>query len=79
MTAVINVSAETRSERIAREQKEWIADAVAYMIMIGLYAQEEVYEALYLAEILAEEGCRDGEIVFTAKEAVDEELSYWGD
>ena len=69
-----------RGERQSLERKEWIADAVAYLLAIGVYAQEEVYEAFYLAESLQyhsrDEG---GEMMYSAKEAVDEELSYWGD
>lgn len=80
MTAVKYVQAVTRSERQAAEAREWIADAVQYMIMIGLYAQEEIYEAVDLAENLhyhnRDEG---GEMMSSAKEAIDEELTYWGD
>ncbi|UAV89609.1 hypothetical protein [Pseudomonas phage COT4] len=80
MTAVKYVQAVTRSERQAAEAREWIADAVGYMIMIGLYEQKEIYDAVDLAENLhyhsRDEG---GEIMYSAKEAVDEELTYWGD
>jgi hypothetical protein len=80
MTAVKYIQAVTRSERHATEAREWIADAVQYMIMIGLFAQEEIYEATDLAENLhfhaRDEG---GEMMYDAKEAVDEELTYWGD
>lgn len=80
MTAVLKVQATTRSERLAAERREWLADAVAYMISIGLYAQEEVDQAYDLAENLHYhllDGL--GEMEYSAKEAVDEELTYWGD
>jgi hypothetical protein len=74
------IQANTRNERQAVEAREWIADAVQYMIMIGLFAQEEIYDAVDLAENLhyhfRDEG---GEMMYSAKEAVDEELTYWGD
>ncbi|UAW53462.1 hypothetical protein QGX15_gp014 [Pseudomonas phage psageK4e] len=80
MTAVKAVTFVTRSDRQAAERKEWIADAVAHMISIGLYAQEEVDQAYELADNLhyhsKDEG---GEMMYSAKEAVDEELTYWGD
>ncbi len=80
MTAVVEVKAVTRAERQAAERREWIADAVGYMISIGLYAQDEIYDALDLAENLhyhsVDEG---GELMYSAVDAVDEELTYWGD
>lgn len=79
MTAVISVKAKTRKERQDEERREWIADAVQYMIMIGLYSQDEVYEAVDLAENLHYSNEEGGEIYQTAKEAIDEELTYWGD
>ena len=80
MTAVKYVQAVTRTERQAAEAREWIADAVGYMMNIGLFAQEEIYDALDLAETL-HYGNRDegGELMGSAKEVVDEELTYWGD
>lgn len=80
MTAVKYIQAVTRSERQASEARAWIADAVGYMISLGLFAQEEVGDAIDLAESLhyhyRDEG---GEMTLSAKEAVDEELTYWGD
>lgn len=71
---------EWRADRQARERKAWIEEAVTYMIAIGLYAQEEIEQAVDLAENLhyhlKDEG---GEIDCTPKDAVDEELTYWGD
>lgn len=65
---------EYRRDRLARERKTWIADAVWYMLDIGLYTQDEINDAYYLADNLV-----DGYEDFTPKEAVDEELTYWGD
>ena len=80
MTAVVEVKSETRTERLAAERRKWIADAVAYMISIGLYAQEEIYDAVYLAEDLYLSNLdTTWEMIFSAEEAVDEELTYWGD
>lgn len=80
MTAVKQVAFESRSDRQAREAKAWVEEAVTYMLAIGLYAQEEISEAVDLAENLhwwaRDEG---GEMMYSAKEAVDEELTYWGD
>lgn len=80
MTAVKHIQAVTRSERQAVERLEWIAEAVQYMIMLGLFAQEEVHDAIDLAESLhyhnRDEG---GEMISSAKRAVDEEITYWGD
>ena len=71
---------EYRADRQAREGKVWVEEAVTYMLAIGLYAQEEIAEAVDLAENLLyhykDEG---GEIDNSAKDAVDEELTYWGD
>lgn len=78
--ATKTIVVESRHERQAREQKAWIEEAVSYMMQIGLYAQEEVEQAVDLAENLhyhyKDEG---GEIDISAKDAVDEELTYWGD
>lgn len=61
--------------------KEWIADAVSYMYDIGLFTQEEWKDCVSLAESLHENGLYEDEVVpyFSAKEAVDEELTYWGE
>ena len=79
MTAVQDVKFETRTQRRARERKVWIEQAVAYMIEIDIYAQEEVEQATNLAENLHFH-CKDegGEMMCSPKDAVDEELRYWG-
>lgn len=56
------------------ERKEWMADAVWYMLDIGLFTQDEINDCYYLAECLV-----DGYTDCTPKDAVDEELTYWGD
>ncbi|QXV71664.1 hypothetical protein psageK4_010c [Pseudomonas phage psageK4] len=71
---------EYRRDRQARERTLWIEEAVSYMIAIGLYAQEEIEQAVDLAENLHHHLVdEDGEMTYSAKEAVDEELTYWGD
>jgi len=81
MTAVVAVRAITKTEREALEVKTWIADAIAYMFDIKLFKQEEWKDCVDLAESLHYHGVYKDEVVpsFTAKEAVDEELTYWGD
>lgn len=56
------------------DRKEWIADAVWYMLDIGLFTQDEINDCYYLADNLY-----DNFEDYTPKEAVDEELTYWGD
>lgn len=71
---------ESRSERQAREKVEWITQAVEYMLEIRLYSPEERNYASHLADSLwyhsRDEG---GEMIYNPQEAVDEELTYWGD
>lgn len=80
MTAVKHVQAITRTERQVAERKEWVAEAMTYMFSLGIFAQEEISDCHYLAHSLhfsaRDEG---GEMMYSAKEAVDEELTYWGD
>lgn len=61
--------------------KEWIADAIAYMYDIGLFTQAEWKDCVDLAESLHYHGRYQDEInpSFSAKDAVDEELTYWGE
>lgn len=80
MTAVKTVAFESRSDRQNRERVVWVAEAVAYLIALGVYAPDELEGANDLADNLwwyaRDEG---GEMMYSAKEAVDEELTYWGD
>lgn len=70
----------TRHERQAIERSVWIMEAAAYMVDSGLYAVEEWEQAVELASNLhyhnRDEG---GEMMASPKEAVDEEITYWGD
>lgn len=78
--ATKTIVVETRRERQERERTLWIEEAVSYMIATGLYAQEEIEQAVDLAENLHYHGKDEGgEMHYSAKEAVDEELTYWGD
>lgn len=69
---------EWRADRQARERKAWIEEAVEYMLSRGMFTQEFRHDAVQLAESLhsmsKDEG---GETFVSAKEAVDEELTYW--
>jgi hypothetical protein len=72
-----------RSERQAQERKDWIAEAVGYLFSIEAVDEGEILysgTAYDLAESLwyyvRDEG---GEMMYTPKEAVDEEMTYWGD
>lgn len=77
-----------RSERQAQERKDWIAEAIGYLFMIGAVDEGDIFYSgtLYsstaydLAESLwyhaRDEG---GELMYSPKEAVDEEMTYWGD
>lgn len=68
----------TRAERQAQERKEWIARAISYMSYLEVVTEDET--AYSLAESLwynsRDEG---GEMMYTPIEAVDEEISYWGE
>lgn len=84
MTAMVSVKATTREERRNKSRNKWLEDAVAYLIKIGVYAPDELEGANELAEILWDssdnEDYFDDHAMFqSAKEAVDEELTYWGD
>jgi len=74
------VKVETRSERQKREREQWIRNATDYLIELKVYDLLEYFDARDLAESL-EYHARDegGEHMYTAKEAVDEEMTYWGE
>lgn len=69
-----------RSERQARERRSWIAGAMAYMFEMRLFSASQYNQCQDFAETLwfanRNEG---GEMMNTPQEAVDEEISYWGD
>lgn len=66
-------------------RNEWINAAINYLMKLGVYAPDELEGANELAETLWE-GSDDDQycdsahaIRVCAEEAVDEELTYWGD
>jgi len=80
MTAVKSVVSISRKARQEAERREWIADVVGYSYMIGLFSQDEMIDALDLAESLYHSAIDEGgELQYTAKESLDEELTYWGE
>lgn len=84
MTAMISATATTREERRNKSRNKWLEDAVAYLIKIGVYAPDELEGANELAEILwdssdNEDYFDDHALFQSAEDAVDEELTYWGD
>lgn len=84
MTAMISAKAETRKERYDRIEAEWINEAMAYLLALGIYAPDELEGANELAESLwdnSDNRCLidEPDHFLSAKEAVDEELTYWGD
>lgn len=64
----------TRDDLLALQKDAWLAQAVQYMVELGVYSTLEHTAAYMLAESLWE-GYED----MTPQEAVTEELSYWGD
>lgn len=80
MTAMISSSARTKTEKLEEAKAKWIEEAVSYMLFIGIYAQDEVEGATDLAENLYYHSLDErGEVMYSAHEAVDEELTYWGE
>lgn len=80
MTAVKSIVTVTRFERQQAERREWIADVVGYSYMIGLFAQDEMIDAVDLAESLYHNSVDEGgELLYTPQESLDEELTYWGE
>lgn len=59
------------------DKELWIGEAVAYMELLELQLGEQ--DAQQLAESLFEGAISLGGISMTPQEAVDEELTYWGD
>lgn len=76
MTAVLSVKAETVMQRLEREKAEWIQEAKDYLL--HLQVVEEGDDLGWVEELHASSIGLEG-ILYTPKEAVDEELSYWGD
>ena len=62
----------------------WVQQAIDYMLEIKLYSTDELEGARELAETLWENSdnediFKDCTQLFSAKDAVDEELTYWGE
>ena len=71
----------TRDDLQALQYSEWLAAAVAYMMELKVYTEHENLQAYNLAETLWE-NCGNDDTEFnrvSAKDAVDEELTNWGD
>lgn len=86
MTAVRAYSIETKADKAARLEKEWLKEAAGYMFKLNIFDGtdvKEIADAYQLAETLWENSdnmdAPDWGNWMTPKEAVDEELTYWGD
>jgi hypothetical protein len=85
MTAVRAFVVETKADKLERLTTEWLQEAVGYMFTLKMYDgvdPQEISQAYELAETLWENSDNAGlsfEDWLTPEEAVDEELSYWGD
>ncbi len=70
----------TRDDLLALQKDAWVAQATQYMVALGVYTTLEHTAAYMLAESLWENADNDGSSTdLTPQEAVEEELSYWGD
>lgn len=84
MSAVRAFKVATRQERLDAFRTQWIQEAIDYLYKLGVYAPDELEGANELAETIWENS--DNEIYFedhalrySAVDAVDSELSYWGE
>lgn len=76
------VKVETKHERQARERELWVIGASAYLVSLGVFTEEEKDQADELAASILFCNCIDchtGEIEYSVKEAIDEEMTYWGE
>lgn len=70
----------TRDDLLALQKDAWVAQATQYLVELGVYSTLEHTAAYMLAESLWEGADNDGSPTdATPQEAVQEELSYWGD
>lgn len=70
----------TRDDLLALQKDEWVAQATQYMVSLGVYSTLEHTAAYMLAESLWHTSDNDGSSCdVTPQEAVEEELSHWGD
>jgi hypothetical protein len=82
MSAVVKVTAVKKFNRETLKTK-WILDAVQYMgelKLFNLIKQQQYHDATDLAETIFDnfnDGCEPDNWT-TPKDAVDEELTYWG-
>ena len=70
----------THDDRQALQRDEWTRQAVDYLLELKLYSYSlyERNKAFSLAESLYESAIdANGEIIYTPKESVDEELYSW--
>lgn len=69
----------SRQERQTLERKEWIVDAMGYMLNLSMFKQETIDDCCVADSLYY--SCRDegGGIMYSPEEAVDEEFSYWGE
>lgn len=86
MTAVKAFTVETKAAKTARLQSEWLASAAHYLFKLNVYDitdPQEVSQAYELVETLWEGSenadFEDASEWLSAEDAVDEELTYWGD
>lgn len=86
MTAVRAFSVETKAEKLERLERLWLQEAAGYMFSKSIFDGtdvQEISQAYELAETLWENSDNadyaDTESWITPQEAVDEELTYWGD
>lgn len=78
MSAFVEVSAITKAKKIEAHRNRWIDEATQYMGQLGMFnleIEKEYVDAYQLAESLFD----TNDIGTTAKEAVQEELTYWGE
>ena len=70
----------THDDLLALQKDAWVAQAVQYLVELGVYSTLEHTAAYMLAESLWDNSDNDGSSTdMTPQEAVEEELSYWGD
>lgn len=78
MTAVVAISAVTKAKKLESQRGHWIDEATQYMGQLGMFnleIEKEYVDAYQLAESLWD----TNDVGTTVKEAVQEELSYWGE
>ncbi|MND53815.1 hypothetical protein D3C80_448630 [compost metagenome] len=70
----------TRADRQALERDQWMREAADYLVSLGVFEDIKDNRLWQLVDSLHHHSKDEGgEMMYTAKEAVDEELTYWGD